>query len=527
MGVVFTAGARRVLGVAEQLARQLGAESVATGHLLWGLWWDESRAAEILANAGVAEPDLAQLCPLPDSLSSPLLLELPQVDSECVTAPQPPFDETVDSVLIEARRFVMLSGRASEVGSEHLLAGLLAVPSLCRDRLLATGLTIERVREEVADGTGLAETPLQADETLRVLRGPSSDETDAARMFDAAANRAREGLRVVEDAVRFGLDDAHLMRRLKEFRHRLSRSLCEAAPAGLLAARDTLADVGTAIHTAQERLRSSLGDLVTANCKRLQESLRTLEECAKVLTPEASAALEQLRYEAYVLERAIATTFVSQRRFEGRRLYLLLSDAACPRGAGPVLAEALRGGVSLVQVREKTKSDRVLREYLRHVRDVTAEAGALLIVNDRPDLAVLCGADGVHVGQDDLSLRDARRIVGPDRVVGVSTHSIEQARQAVLEGADYIGVGPVFASRTKAFTEFAGLEFVKQVAAEITLPAYAIGGIDVENVGQVVAAGLRSVAVSSAVCQSPHPGDVARDIAALLGAATADKGTPS
>jgi thiamine-phosphate pyrophosphorylase len=123
-------------------------------------------------------------------------------------------------------------------------------------------------------------------------------------------------------------------------------------------------------------------------------------------------------------------------------------------------------------------------------------------MNDRPDLAVLAEADGVHVGQGDLTAHEARRIVGSDKLVGVSTHSIEQARQAVLDGADYIGVGPVFSSRTKEFDEFVGLEYVQQVASEITLPAFAIGGIGVANLSQVVDAGASRIAVSSEICSA-------------------------
>ncbi|MGC4007112.1 MAG: thiamine phosphate synthase [Pirellulales bacterium] len=125
-------------------------------------------------------------------------------------------------------------------------------------------------------------------------------------------------------------------------------------------------------------------------------------------------------------------------------------------------------------------------------------------MNDRPDLAVLCGADGVHVGQEELPVHDVRRIVGPDMLVGVSTHSIEQARKAVLDGADYLGVGPTFPSTTKSFDAFPGLDLVRAVASEITLPAFAIGGITVENVLEVRKAGLHRIAVGGAVWNTGH-----------------------
>ena len=136
----------------------------------------------------------------------------------------------------------------------------------------------------------------------------------------------------------------------------------------------------------------------------------------------------------------------------------------------------------------------------------------MISINDRPDIAPLCDADGAHVGQDDLSVRAARRIVGPDRLVGLSTHSVEQACRAVLEGADYIGVGPVFSSSTKQFATLAGLDLVRRVADEITLPWFAIGGIDPSNVNQVVEAGAQRLAVSGAICSADDPGNAAREL---------------
>ncbi len=125
--------------------------------------------------------------------------------------------------------------------------------------------------------------------------------------------------------------------------------------------------------------------------------------------------------------------------------------------------------------------------------------------------------DGVHLGQDDLSVKDARRIVGPEALIGVSTHTIEQARQAVLDGADYLGVGPVFPSRTKAFDHFPGLEFVRAVVAETTLPAFALGGIGLGNVGQLAEAGAERIAVGSVIAEADDPEQAAQLLKAGLG----------
>ena len=150
------------------------------------------------------------------------------------------------------------------------------------------------------------------------------------------------------------------------------------------------------------------------------------------------------------------------------------------------------------------------------MRKWTRRLGLTLIINDRPDIACLAGADGVHVGQDDLPLRQVRRIVGPDAVVGVSTHNIEQAHAAVADGADYIGVGPVFPSKTKSFGEYPGLAYVRQVAQEISIPAFCIGGIDTGNLETLRAAGATRIAVSAVLATATEPMGIARTLRGIL-----------
>jgi thiamine-phosphate pyrophosphorylase len=187
------------------------------------------------------------------------------------------------------------------------------------------------------------------------------------------------------------------------------------------------------------------------------------------------------------------------------QLYLLTSSDQCARGLEWTVAEALAGGVQAIQLREKGRADREVLSLAQSVRRLTRDSGALFIMNDRPDLARLAAADGVHLGQTDLALHDARRIVGPNATIGISTHCIEQARQAVLDGASYIGVGPVFPSATKSFDRFAGLDLVRQVSCEIRLPSFAIGGISSDRLNDVIQAGARRIAVSAAICQAADP----------------------
>jgi thiamine-phosphate pyrophosphorylase len=340
--------------------------------------------------------------------------------------------------------------------------------------------------------------------------------TDIARIVDAEINRAREGMRIVEDYCRFVLDDRCLMTEAKDMRHRLRRLAERPATLGILAARDTLGDVGTDLTTAAESCRQDLFSVVAASFKRLQEAMRTLEEYGKLLDPGWSQDAKTLRYETYTLEKAVVTVWDSRNRLASVRLCAIITEAVCSGTYARIIEEAIRGGAGMVQLREKQMDDSSRLKQARLAREITRRTGALLIVNDRADIAQLADADGVHVGQDDLSVRDVRRVLGPTSLVGVSTHDLEQVRRAVLEGANYIGIGPTFPTSTKDFSQYPGLDFIREAANETSLPAFAIGGIDESSVGQVVAAGARRIAVSRALCASKAPADVAARLAAAL-----------
>jgi thiamine-phosphate pyrophosphorylase len=190
-----------------------------------------------------------------------------------------------------------------------------------------------------------------------------------------------------------------------------------------------------------------------------------------------------------------------------RRLYLI--TPARPDLAA-FLEAAIRGGVDIVQVREKELPDRELLRVLEGARETTRELGVPLVVNDRPDLAVLCGADFVHVGQGDLPVEAARRFgLG----VGLSTHARREIDSA---DADYIGVGPVYATPTKEGRQPVGLELVRYAAERARAPWFAIGGIDASNVGEVVAAGARRIAVVRAIGEADDPERAASDLRGAL-----------
>lgn len=336
------------------------------------------------------------------------------------------------------------------------------------------------------------------------------------RLLDANANRAREALRVLEDFARFVLDDDGLCGELKQVRHGLAD-----ATRGILADailhRDTPGDVGTSIKTDAENRRADLADVVTAAGKRLGEALRAIEESLKVVAPADARRVETLRYRFYEVERRVALTLrPGAARLAGVRLYVLVTESICKRPWLEVAEQALLGGADCLQLREK---DLEAGEFLRRAEQLVQlcrRHGALAIINDRPDIAILSRADGVHLGQDDLPADQVRRLAGSEMIVGVSTHEIDQAKQAVLDGADYIGVGPVFRSATKPREILPGLDYARQVAASIRIPAVAIAGINARNVGEVLSTGLRAVAVSSAVAGAIDIRAAASEIKAKL-----------
>ncbi|MDR0336016.1 MAG: thiamine phosphate synthase [Planctomycetaceae bacterium] len=406
-------------------------------------------------------------------------------------------------------------------------------------------LTATEISEPIVDETI---SPAQHElsglhESLAILSSDSSDflaDDKIYRLLDATANRGKEAVRVIEDFVRFIQDDPILTRQLKEFRHEFQDILNSFPTRSRLTARNTEHDVGTVLEGNREYQRNSAESVLAANFGRLQESLRSLEEFSKLIKPTISRRFERLRYQCYTLQKnvmlielplqvdlqvnfspsinSVPLSSVTKPDINAARFYVLTDVRADDEAFTAFVQAVLEGGADVIQLRDKKANDRTLLRRSRILKEQIAALGrsVFFVMNDRPDLARLANADGVHLGQEELPVEAARQIVGTEMLIGVSTHCIEQARQAVSDGADYIGAGPVFETPTKEFTNIAGIHYLQEVVAEIQIPVFAIGGITAENLDTVLETGIKRIAVSSVLLQATDPQKTATELSRKL-----------
>lgn len=336
---------------------------------------------------------------------------------------------------------------------------------------------------------------------------------DVARIIDANFNRAREALRVMEDYARFVLDDPAGCAALKRFRHDFVTSIRRLPSHELLSARDTPGDVGTEMITEAEYRREDSQAVFVAAAKRLPEALRTIEEYGKTVDGRLASELEALRYRAYDLEQRLMLRSDRSSRFAKVRLYVLVTQSLCRCDWLTTAEAAMAGGAGCLQLREKSLADGELLDRARRLAAICRDRNVLFIVNDRPDVAVLSDADGVHLGRTDMSVANARRIVGADRLIGVSTHNSDQLRMAIESGPDYIAVGPMFDSTTKPQEHIPGPSLLAEAARSTDIPIVPIGGITPKNMGDLIEAGARRLCVCSAVIAAEDVEQAARALA--------------
>lgn len=337
-------------------------------------------------------------------------------------------------------------------------------------------------------------------------------ERSVYRIIDANFNRAREAIRVMEEFCRFSLNCLPLTERAKQFRHELSKTIGRLDAARLVAARDTTGDIGAGLAVEGQLKRGNLKDCLTAGCKRLTESLRALSETIQIFDPSTAQELEKMRYAAYTLEKEILLFADARTKFDRVGLYVIISSTL-PVEVLRLTNGCLAGGADCIQLRSKGLEDNQLYALAVEFVKLCKDGGALSIINDRTDIAVAADADGVHLGQSDLPVEQARRLQMKPLVIGKSSHSIKELEAACQERPAYVSLGPVFPSGTKPDVQPVGLDYVHkgiELLAETGISHVAIGGINLENIEQVLKAGAKAIAVCSAVSGSVDPSGTCR-----------------
>ncbi len=336
------------------------------------------------------------------------------------------------------------------------------------------------------------------------------------RIIDENINRLSEGLRVLEDIARMVLDDTSLTLQLKTLRHDLIRGDLDFN-LDLIQSRNSGEDVGANLEVPGENPEKSLPLIVVANSRRVQESLRVLEEIAKV--PEMVLKLDtnifkQARFELYTLEQTLVSRVLRQDKIKKvTGLYVIIDTQVLGgRSYREAATQVIQAGVKVIQLRDKVMEKKLLLPIAQELQHFCRQHGVLFIMNDYLDIALAVGADGLHIGQDDLPVEEARRLLPLDKILGVSAATAEQAQEAEFAGADYIGVGCIYPTSSKDNIELVGVERVRELRRATKLPLVAIGGINRSNAREVIEAGAGSVCVISAVLNAPDMRRAAEDI---------------
>lgn len=314
-------------------------------------------------------------------------------------------------------------------------------------------------------------------------------------------NRAREGLRVIEEIGRFYLTNEAIFLKLKTVRHMLKEAeLLLGIDAVFF--RDVESDVGKA-HHASELKKGGLNNLLKANAKRAQESLRVLEELGN-LYGRASELFKKARFEVYEIEKELLLALPKEIDYS---LYLVTDNYfLSKKNIFSVIEDCVNAGITVIQYRAKEKNTREMLQEALLLKKITEKHNIPLIINDRIDIALAVDAEGVHLGQKDMPYEVAKMYLG-DKIIGLSASSIAEAKDAISKGADYIGLGPIFETTTKKDASTpCGVNTLKQLKTEAPFSKIvAIGGIDLENAQQLIEVGVDGLAIISAILASQDP----------------------
>lgn len=317
------------------------------------------------------------------------------------------------------------------------------------------------------------------------------------RIIDANVNRACEGLRVLEDIYRFIYNDEVKSKEIRDIKHKIRK-----LDIVNMNFRDSYNDIGKKVSSESiNDKKKSLDKVIEANFARVEEALRSIEENLKLVDKyEEAKIIENIRFLVYELQRNSLN-----KRFEPSYIYgITCEEISKGLSNVEIVKNLLKAEVKIIQYRDKIKSKNEKLKDCLEIKELCKKHNATFIINDDIDIALLVNPDGIHLGQDDISIKYARRLM-PNKIIGVSTHNIKQATKAHEEGADYIGVGPIFKTTTKKRPEECdGLTFLKWVSKNITIPYIAIGGINKNNIISCIENGGRTFAIISDIISSDN-----------------------
>ncbi len=318
------------------------------------------------------------------------------------------------------------------------------------------------------------------------------------RIMDVNFNRAREGLRVLEEIARFLLDNRDITKRIKEMRHKLYSLLKEN---GYIFSRNIKTDVGADLTLKEENRREDYLSLVQANAQRVSEALRVMEEFGK-LNGEISQKIKALRFQLYEIEKELSILILPP--LPDYPLYVIVDPEQRKKNFLSFVDDLVENGAKIIQLRAKNLADKDFYYLGKKIRKIT-EGKSIFIINDRVDLAISLNADGLHLGQDDLPIEEAKKFF-PGRIIGISCHNERDIFIAKKQNVSYISIGPIFETKIKRTKKPVGLKLIERAREEVNSPIVAIGGIDEENIREVFKAGADYAAVISSLAGSKEPG---------------------
>ena len=329
------------------------------------------------------------------------------------------------------------------------------------------------------------------------------------QIIDANLDRAREGLRVLEDWARFGLGENDCVAKIKNYRQILGKNHLEVYKKS----RNHIEDKCKGLTHKEQINRRTPQQIISSNAGRVQEALRVIEEFSRLHNHELSKIASEIRYKIYTLEidlLSLSQYNNSKEILKESDLYVITDKKT--ENLLEKIEEILIAGVKIIQHRFKTGTDRDhLKEAIK-IKNLCKKYNSLLIINDRVDIALASNADGVHLGQDDLDLKTARKLLGYTKLIGISANNKIDISNALKEDCDYLGIGPVFETRTKKNKKPLGIEKIKTLTKDLNIPWFAIGGVTKNNISYLKSHGFNKFALVSQLMYSEDPKEDAKMI---------------